>query len=483
MFESSFGNQFGEQGKGIGQKFDTPLPSWLKHLWTFKQGLNSKKGPDLSFLYPTGTLPGFAGGVRASTVPPIDPEKGWFGGPGYTNLFTTAPSGAAVILLTAQKYCLQCVGGSVDAGAYGTATPSTPLVFTASAGNTTFTPTGVTAWQLTASGGYVFPVIPHNTTVVSSASGATYYAGWPMDYNTKAGQEMLECLRGVPDGTELVTNGTFDTDITGWITIGTPTLAWDAGRLKITSTAAGGGGAATTAIPVVSGSRYLIKATGVSVTPIQLRVGTSQGGSELAGITLASGVELAVEITATTTFIYLYLSLGATAAGQVAHLDNVSIQKLNPAVFTLMDQTYMGVGSGELPAGVDSYHNLVTSANSVFIGALFFAKTAGGASIVVQGSDGSTFLFTGATYNRDVLIRRIVQTKADGSQYRIGYQIIGVNASIQWSSWVNFDGSMNPLTILKMFYSTTTPNYKQLVALSNKSLSDAEIARVFNYAN
>lgn len=437
----------------VGGSPGLTLPSWIKHLWTFKQGINSKKGPDLSFLYPTGTLPDFAGGVRASTIPPIDPAKGWFGGPGYTNLFTTASSGAAVISLTAQNYCLQCVGGSVVAGAYGTATPSTPLIFTASAGNTTFTPTGVTAWQLTASGGYVFPVIPHNTTVVSTASGATYYAGWPMDYNTKAGQEMLECLRGVPDGTEVWSDATASG--TNWAKTGS---TW--------THTAGNTAALADAGKVTVGQRYLAHYT---VARTAGSVVAKAGSTGTGGATIAASGTYNEELTCVGSTDLLFVP-SSDFSGSVTV---ISIQKLNPAVFTLMDQTYMGVGSGELI----SNSNIITpSANG-------YAISIQPVNIIVSGSDQTNNPYKGYSWVAGKSHRRILQTKTDSSQFRVGYQILGVNETIQWSSWVTFDSSMNPLAILKMFYANTTPNYKQLVALSNKSLSDAEIAKVFNYAN
>ena len=142
----------------------------------------------------------------------------------------------------------------------------------------------------------------------------------------------------------------------------------------------------------------------------------------------------------------------------------------------------MGVWSAELPANTtQNFLADTNSATDVLYGGDFT-----GSKDIVKSSDGTTTLTTTQTWSRDEIHRRIVQTKADGSQFRVGYQRLSsagvpINATIQWGSWTNFDGSMGPATILKMFYSATTPKWKQLVAVSNKSMTDAEILKAFGY--
>jgi len=351
-FKRSTHNGVGRCAHNGVRNIGLTIPSHLKLLWCANRAgadhKRSLKGNSLTINYPTGVIPGPDGTTLPSTSVGYFEGKGVYGGPALTNLLA-APTEARTVALTAQKYCLQCADGSVDAGAYGTATPSSPLIFTASAGNATFTPTGVTKWMLSASGGYVFPIIPASVSVVSTASGSTKYAGWEMD------QAVLDALGGV-------------------------------------------------------------------------------GGS--------------------------------------------------PAVFTVLDQTYMGVGSGEL-AGDIVVQNYLTPIN---VGSPFYFRgdTVAANSRINQAYDGTNYLSLTKTWSRDEIHRRIVQTKADGSQFRVGYQRLSsagvpIDASIQLGSWMNFDGSMNPLAILKMFYSATTPNWKQLVAVSNKSMSDAEILKAFGY--
>jgi len=288
---------------------------------------------------------------------------------------------------------------------------------------------------------------------------------------------VLECLRGVPDGVELVTNGTFagvadSTDIItlpGFRAYGSPTVREINGeRIKITNTG-NSQGVLLTVGGFTAGDRAVLRCTSGGI------LGTTGLYAPASGdISTVSGV-VDREITLAGTELLIYFRVPNDLVG-TTYYDNISVQKLQPATFTLLDQTYMGVGSGEIATG--SVHDILTC--RVTTQGLYMSDSAGEKRIV-QSTDVTSYPRVAATWSKDAIITRIVQTKADGSQFRVGYQIIGVNASIQWGTWTNFDGSMDPLSILKMFYSATTPNWKQLVALSNKSLSDAEIAKVFNY--
>ena len=109
--------------------------------------LSSKIGPDATAAY-SGTQRD-ENGVAIGTFPALH-SKGVWVGPGYSNLFTAGEPTEQTETLTAQKYTVWCDIGSVVCGAYGTATAAAPLTFTATAGNCTFTPSGVTKWMLTA---------------------------------------------------------------------------------------------------------------------------------------------------------------------------------------------------------------------------------------------------------------------------------------------------------------------------------------------
>lgn len=150
----------------------------------------------------------------------------------------------------------------------------------------------------------------------------------------------------------------------------------------------------------------------------------------------------------------------------------------NPAVFTLMDQTYMGTGSVE-DAG---YIWLLSCVGDQY--SLMYAHSGGD---IVKSFDRATTVtaYTEDIWDRGEIHRRIVETNPENvNQYRVGYQrltseLIPINAGFVYSDWATFDGSMDPLTIMKIFFAADSPNYKQLVSVANKTLSENEKKQVF----
>ena len=68
-------------------------------------------------------------------------------------------------------------------------------------------------------------------------------------------------------GTELVTNGTFDTDTAGWITANGGTIAAVGGQLVVTNTTGGTYGAAVYAIPTIIGNTYDVSVDLIAKNP------------------------------------------------------------------------------------------------------------------------------------------------------------------------------------------------------------------------
>lgn len=89
-----------------------------------------------------------------------------------TNLFSGDTSVARSVTLTAQAYTLQVFGEGTVSCSYGTATAGDPLIFTAVAGATTFTPSDATYWMLTATA-YPVPYVPPGVTQPASNATAT----------------------------------------------------------------------------------------------------------------------------------------------------------------------------------------------------------------------------------------------------------------------------------------------------------------------
>jgi len=165
--------------------------------------LVSKIGPDAEM-----TLAGAQydeSGTSLGTAAALH-SKGVWVGPEYSSLFT-GPVEAQTKTLTAQKYTVWCDSGSVVCGSYGTATASAPLTFTATAGDCTFTPSGVTRWMLTATVAPM-PYVPPGTSVASAAGSTTNGLSWEMS------AEMTAALSGACTVAVLATVGVSDDDMT-----------------------------------------------------------------------------------------------------------------------------------------------------------------------------------------------------------------------------------------------------------------------------
>lgn len=126
-------------------------------------------------------------------------------------------------------------------------------------------------------------------------------------------------------GSELVTNGTFDVDLTNWTQIGSGSSSWVAGAMRVDCTAGSGGRYQD--ITCTIGTTYLITAdttmvsgTGGSFCRIYTDASTTTIMKYQFSSTTAS---FAIIFTATNTTHRLYLQ---GASGQVADWDNISVK-------------------------------------------------------------------------------------------------------------------------------------------------------------
>lgn len=119
-------------------------------------------------------------------------------------------------------------------------------------------------------------------------------------------------VKGV--GPELVTNGTFDTDTTGWTPVNA-TLSVDAGRLKVTTTA--GYGAATQTIAMTAGQSAWISFT-------------TTNGSAQAFFFAQNGTIEGNLLTATSNNPVLWCRANNPSIGVTAFFDDISIRVLDP---------------------------------------------------------------------------------------------------------------------------------------------------------
>ena len=139
-------------------------------------------------------------------------------------------------------------------------------------------------------------------------------------------------VKEILPGTELVTNGTYDTDTSGWSN-SRATLSVVSGKLRVTSTG-GNYPMAFQEITTVIGRRYRITADVTFGTTagavIQVNSETGQSFTTSGGVLTSSG-SVSADFTAniTNTNIILHGNTG-TSAGEYQEFDNVSVRELYP---------------------------------------------------------------------------------------------------------------------------------------------------------
>ena len=137
----------------------------------------------------------------------------------------------------------------------------------------------------------------------------------------------------VGDGNEMVTNGTFNTDIAGWdkSTAASATQSWNAGQYLDSTSIQGEYLGNYNAIPFVNGDTYVVKYNVLSTNnSTQLRVGHGNIISSTSYFNIALGVQSGLGKntrmhTATIDDGYLYIG-GRDDVNQLS-IDDISVQK------------------------------------------------------------------------------------------------------------------------------------------------------------
>tara|TARA_R110000851_G_scaffold57574_1_gene134050 strand:- start:5302 stop:7770 length:2469 start_codon:yes stop_codon:yes gene_type:complete len=157
------------------------------------------------------------------------------------------------------------------------------------------------------------------------------------DYNTgyMVGDIKLAALSDTDDtdvvGTELVTNGTFDSDVSGWVdpADSRSTSSFVSNKLRITNAGSGGGyGFVTQAIATVVGKAYTFTTETLTVgTAYSRRIftGTSVGSSNLGASTANSDYVHTVTFIATGVTTYIAVQLFTTSLSAECDFDNISV--------------------------------------------------------------------------------------------------------------------------------------------------------------
>lgn len=121
---------------------------------------------------------------------------------------------------------------------------------------------------------------------------------------------------------ELVTNGGFDTDVSGWTAARSATLTWVSGAMQISY-----GGTdypqAQQTLTTVAGQRYKLQVTQTAGVSLSAVVGTASGGNQLGSVVGTGSLTLDFVASSTTS----YLTLQANSVGAVSvNVDNISVR-------------------------------------------------------------------------------------------------------------------------------------------------------------
>jgi hypothetical protein len=153
------------------------------------------------------------------------------------------------------------------------------------------------------------------------------------DYNTgwMNGDIKLATLSDTDDtnvtGTELVTNGTFASDVSYWNGEQDSTATYDSGRLKVTKTVSSGPyGIVRTDVTTVVGKQYLFQ--GDSITGSGPSAFFRFNDGALGAYTETEGTTHRAYFTATTTNTRVAVGVASTAANAYIFWDNISVQEV-----------------------------------------------------------------------------------------------------------------------------------------------------------
>lgn len=160
---------------------------------------------------------------------------------------------------------------------------------------------------------------------VTSASAARITS---MFVKRRTGTGAVYLSQGGTTGSELVVNGTFTTNTTGWTASGA-TLAVVSSELEVTNTGAAAGIADSDAFATVVGTAYLVGYTARRGTSssVGIEVRTTSGSAE-ASITLTntSNVDGFLYFIASTTSTFIRVSSNQAVLGRTGYFDNLSVK-------------------------------------------------------------------------------------------------------------------------------------------------------------
>ena len=157
------------------------------------------------------------------------------------------------------------------------------------------------------------------------------------DYNTgwMNGDIKLATLSDTDDtnvtGSELVTNGTFDTDTSGWTAYRGANLAATSGNLVVTATGVNYGGSASQGITTVVGQTYTLSFDLISEVDVTNYIAIRDypdvgGGNTIKSLSIDGAAAGTYSITFTATGTTTYVVVVAQTPNSVVTVDNISVR-------------------------------------------------------------------------------------------------------------------------------------------------------------
>lgn len=387
-------------------------------LWRYTDGLSSVIGPDPVFAS-AGVTPKGDGTVYAQNVLPVDSEgRGVWVGPGYSNLLK---------------------GSAFSGGSQSVAPTGWNL---GSADNATVVYDGESATFTTTGGKYQL------WQSVSLLANATYR--YEADIITDGALRTVDFLYRATVPSNTVEAFECDGEAVGVNYI--PSAGTHRVALIFTTTSTGGSLALRFGIGsvyVVTGSVTISRPMFVR-SPYQLPYVKTE--SDPVTVTSAAG------------------SSGGNGMSWLMDariLEALGGDGVNPAMCTVAVEVTVGLGSAEVAADA----NLLTGRGAV--GSLLYSGS--GATYASHDGTGAASGAVSGGYIRGERHLRIAQTNAAGTKFRVGNLRVGVDAAIQWSAEIDFDGSFDPLTSLRAAFNGTIPAWLRSVQVWDRPAPDSVI--------
>jgi hypothetical protein len=196
-------------------------------------------------------------------------------------------------------------------------------------------------------------------------------------------------------GEELVTNGAFDTDTTGWTSASAGTLSWVDGRMRLEVADGDTNGGASQSVTVEVGKVYQFSAdvTNISDAGLLTLAGATTYG--LNGFTTNQNFNQIFVATTTTLTISIFAQ-NAGVGPDTIDVDNISVREINPLSVSIQMQgrmTYADTGNSEevvFSRWLKDSSNLIQSkisTGSTFDGYLEFLQRVSGISDTAQNTN------------------------------------------------------------------------------------------------